>query len=664
MRVDPEVSAAAANDAYKDRPASDIDNQKRPIYLKGHEYVVFGYASDLTTGFHGTAYRSKDTGEVLIAIRGTDPDWKNHARTTVQDALTDFAMVKEQANNQKAAADEFTRAMIEKSQALGISKDNIFLAGHSLGGTLVEIEAWEFGLNGASFNAYGAAELIHGVPPGGKQVTNYVMAGDVVSAGSHHFGEVRVLASLEDVAALKAGRYLDAPLGALPPNPLVAMRLGDHSVTHFTGEGGMANMLTLAKLAAGEARYLQYKPAIDRAREELRHDRVELGDALRNPDSRTISTTLAHLSPRLQQQLAEVHALAIDAPIHRMIEQNSLMQGGERAFDYTSSALRANGERAQQKADQFSDAVRGAGRTVQEKADGIARTSLGYSAINPLAAAGVALGATVTGYAARAQAEGLAQASHIAGRVTQATGQFGADQIQLAKHFAQTGAHGAAAVATAVVHTNERYLVGVVDTALRAAPGARAVGDAASRAYGVTRDALSQGVGATIQAAETTYGALSHPGHWFGQTPVPVPPSATTAHMPAKPGQPVGISDSTHALNDPRHPGNRDHGLYNELHRRIPDASEKRLLQFTDACHSSRISVTNLGEIHLDEKRGQIVFATSWPPQAPAVVDLKHPSPDPQQSINHIQQHDLQQARTAQANQQGQAQGAPQAPCR
>jgi len=256
MTTDPQVSAAAASDAYLDRSQGQV-NRNQEVSLGAQNYTVFGYTSDPSTGFHATAYQNKATGEIVIAYRGTDPDWRNHTRTTVQDAAVDFAMVKKQANDQKPAADEFTKAMIDKAQGLGISKDHIFLAGHSLGGTLAEIEAWKFGLYGTTFNGYGAVDLIHGVPMGGTQVINYVMAGDVVSAGSHHFGEVKVLASVEDLAALRTGRYLDATPGAPPPNPLRAMRLSDHSITHFTAEGGIENVLAPAKLAVNHECYKQ-----------------------------------------------------------------------------------------------------------------------------------------------------------------------------------------------------------------------------------------------------------------------------------------------------------------------------------------------------------------------------------------------------------------------
>lgn len=96
---------------------------------------------------------------------------------------------------------------------------------------------------------------------------------------------------------------------------------------------------------------------------------------------------------------------------------------------------------------------------------------------------------------------------------------------------------------------------------------------------------------------------------------------------------------------DPRHPQSPNHDLYGELKRRIPDASEDRLLQFTAACHENRITANNMVEARLDEARGTLTFIGSGPLTTPAQIDLKNAPPRPEEAIEHIQQHDLQQAR-------------------
>jgi hypothetical protein len=117
----------------------------------------------------------------------------------------------------------------------------------------------------------------------------------------------------------------------------------------------------------------------------------------------------------------------------------------------------------------------------------------------------------------------------------------------------------------------------------------------------------------------------------------------------------------SHALNDPRHPDHRDHALYGELERRLPDSSEERLMQFTAACHRHRIPAGKLSEIHVDYDRMTVSFDSHDFMSTQATVDLSTPPPEAEQSIQRIEQFDQQMAqifqesrdRTAQMSQQG-----------
>lgn len=111
-------------------------------------------------------------------------------------------------------------------------------------------------------------------------------------------------------------------------------------------------------------------------------------------------------------------------------------------------------------------------------------------------------------------------------------------------------------------------------------------------------------------------------------------------------GAPASFSSSeTRALDwqDPRHPRSALHDLYIELGRRVPDASEDRLLQFTAVCHESCITAENLVEARLDEQQGTLTFVGTGALAQPAHIDLKSPPPYPDEAIQQIQQHDLQQ---------------------
>ncbi len=636
MSPSPQISAAAASDAYADRQQSDVDSKKSFAYLDGQKYSIFGYKDDPSTGFHATAYQSKATGEVIIAYRGTDPDYKHHTSTMIQDVLVDATMVKDKINPQKNAADDFTSAIIKKAADKGISKDQITVAGHSLGGTLAEIEASQFKLHGNTINAYGAVDLGYGIPPGGNQVTNYVMAGDVVSAGSRHFGQVVPLASKDDVTALYTGRYLGAAPDAPAPNPLLTMSLGDHGKTHFTGEDPkVENALAPANIGAYEARYAQHKAAFDHFRGDVQQDRVELATAMNHAGSHNIETTLANMPPHLQRQLAEYNASLVDTPIQHLVEHNRVVHGIEGGLQQGADGIRAGGHNVHQGAEQLAQGVRQAGQTVQRQADEVSRGAQAFLVVDPLPALGVVVGAKVTGYVARAEAEGIAQASHLTGKAADAVGEFGAGQWQSAKHAVEQGAHLAGQVDTKAAHVVEAGAVmgidAVSDTYQSTKTNLQALGHAAS-----------DGAHRVEKGASEVYDTLTHPGQWFDHTTAPSvasPKHATSAPLhpqthantPADPG---------HARNDPRHSDHPDHALYSQLKQRVPQAGENRLLQFTAACHTNKITDQNLGSIRIDDQAGVVHFATKGLEARTASVDIKEPSPQPAQSIQHVQQYD------------------------
>jgi hypothetical protein len=64
------------------------------------------------------------------------------------------------------------------------------------------------------------------------------------------------------------------------------------------------------------------------------------------------------------------------------------------------------------------------------------------------------------------------------------------------------------------------------------------------------------------------------------------------------------------------------------------------LLQFTAACHAHEITAHNLQQVHFDRAGGQMLFRGSGMLATLASVDVRVPSPPPQQFILQIQQHD------------------------
>ena len=274
------------------------------------------------------------------------------------------------------------------------------------------------------------------MPQGGHQITDYVLAGDVVSAASHHFGETVTLASNDDLQGFKAARYLDAPPGSPPPNPLLAMSLSDHSVTHFAPDPGSKtpSVLTPGIMAQYTANYENNKAAIDHYRNDVHTERAELAVALRNPDSRDIESTLANLSPKLQQQLVELHTAKVDTPLQNMVEHNVVIGGAEQGLDQTSAALRATGQSVQALDEHMAHNLRQAGDDAA-----------------PVVPAAPLIGAV------------LAEGAHLDGQAAQVVGQFAADQAQGAKHLVEQGAHVKVQLDTMSLHAREAALVVAVD---------------------------------------------------------------------------------------------------------------------------------------------------------------------------------------------------------
>jgi hypothetical protein len=255
MSVSSQQYADLAWHVYKPTPARsyDRDDESAPSVVSGGvHFYVRAHVDNPKTGYQGTIYQRRDTGEIIVAHRGTEFD-----REAYKDgALADGGMVLNRSNLQANDAIALTQRAIEmgatEASEKGQTPSPVTTTGHSLGGTLAQVSAHHFGLRGETFNAYGAASLGRRIPEGGHSVINHMMAGDVVSAASPHFGETRVYARQHEVDTLLAHGYdnqthwSDAlrpyspalwAAGMTPPSTLsaaVAMG-GSHSMHHFVG---------------------------------------------------------------------------------------------------------------------------------------------------------------------------------------------------------------------------------------------------------------------------------------------------------------------------------------------------------------------------------------------------------------------------------------------
>lgn len=260
--------AALAHDSYEDRSSK----LGKFVPLNGVDYLVLDTVNQ-SSGYQGTAYQHKESGEVIIAHRGTE---------SFKDGITDIGMAFNGRNNQLDDAIAFTQRAIEAAKVTQPNYPHpiaISTAGHSLGGTLAELTAAKFKLPAETFNAYGPADLKnlqrYGVDVHAKHpdIVNHVRATDVVGAGGHHLGVVHTYATPKDVESLRKGRYLDAPgLLRLPTNPLLTADLSAHSMSTFLPDSPGGSIMT----PENEARARSYQGPIAQYRRDVLDSRIDL----------------------------------------------------------------------------------------------------------------------------------------------------------------------------------------------------------------------------------------------------------------------------------------------------------------------------------------------------------------------------------------------------
>lgn len=316
--------ALLAQDAYKTR-----ENDSK-VELGGINYRVMDHMNDPVTGYQGTAYQRLDTGEVVIAHRGTEQ--------VIRDGvITDGGMVLTGLNLQMGDATAFSKRVIDEAKNAadkGGYPLNVTVTGHSLGGTLAEATAYKFGLHGQTFNAYGAAGLLEGIPKGGNQVIDNVRATDVVSAASTHFGEVRVYAVQQDIDKLTKDGYRDNSTALSLRNPIAvaATSLSAHAIDNFVPDSKTLGQSIMSP--ENEARYRQHQGMIDRYRTDVLDARTVISAGWEIPRA------VVHGAQTLEHAAAQKLTQTYDA-LHKTAENigHQVSQAAHHAVDRVEHAV-------------------------------------------------------------------------------------------------------------------------------------------------------------------------------------------------------------------------------------------------------------------------------------------------------------------------------------
>lgn len=322
MTVSTEARAILAADAYQFHPREEWE---KGVTADGVRYAIVDQVSR-PSGYQGTLYKNIETGELVVAHRGTEFD-----RQLVKDGIVaDGGMVLAGVNSQAADAAAFTRSAIEEYERLearGYLTSRPIVVGHSLGGTLAQITAYEYGLKGETFDAYGAAGLTRHIPEGGQDVVNHVRATDFVSAASRHYGEVRTYATVQDIAALKGHGYandhrvltdLRNPFGVALGVGVAAHYSSNFLPTNPEGGGSIIN-------AEDAARYAEYRPMIDKYRNDIHL--VHQGLALPRNVVHGMADVLGHgREARHGQVGGEVEPVSVPLPGHADLRLDPMFQ--------------------------------------------------------------------------------------------------------------------------------------------------------------------------------------------------------------------------------------------------------------------------------------------------------------------------------------------------
>ncbi|MDR6225626.1 Mbeg1-like protein [Desmospora profundinema] len=182
---------------------------------------------DEKDGFQGRVLFNKDTGEVIISYRGTDPGLKDKA-----DLKSNYQLTIGVDANQDQSAREFYQRALASYQG---DEYQVVQVGHSLGGYLAQKMALENKIPTFTYNAPGVQSMTLNQHQANRSgiydniVKSYTMKNDVVGTYGTHVGEAY---EFHKQGPVKVDDYKLTNRSNNLPDARLAMLLRDHFKSH------------------------------------------------------------------------------------------------------------------------------------------------------------------------------------------------------------------------------------------------------------------------------------------------------------------------------------------------------------------------------------------------------------------------------------------------
>ena len=208
-----------------------------PLPKKGSNVVANGVSyqvvdvEDDPSGYEGMTLWDQVSKSIVVVNRGTQ---------SVADVWSDAKMAFQTVSNQWQGA----MALGSRVAALATQRGatSIYCAGHSLGGTLTQMQAAYFGWTGYTFNAYGADQIYNQLGltiSSSAQVYNYRTLFDLVSDASTQIGYTPVNVETPQDAALLSIFF---STGQVNGYDLLITAGKDHGIANFIAGGNTGNL--------------------------------------------------------------------------------------------------------------------------------------------------------------------------------------------------------------------------------------------------------------------------------------------------------------------------------------------------------------------------------------------------------------------------------------